>query len=198
MANESPPNHDVRSMWQNQKGEGMLMSAEEVRRKAKKFQTKIFWRNAREYVAALVVVVFFGFQFCRVTDARTRSGFTLIIAGMLYVAWQLHRRGSSRGPLAETGLASGLQFYRRELERQRDLVQTVWRWYLGPLVPGWVALMIALGRTNPGHLPHFAGSFTLFNLFAALVFVFVWKLNHWAARRLQRRIDELDALGEPR
>jgi hypothetical protein len=92
------------------------------------------------------------------------------------------------------GLASGLDFFRRELERQRDLVGSVWSWYLGPLIPGWVVLMVALARINPGHLRHFGLTFAAFNLFAALVFVLIWRLNLWAARRLQRRIDELNAL----
>jgi Na+-driven multidrug efflux pump len=65
---------------------------------------------------------------------------------------------------------------------------------MGPLIPGWVVLMVALARTNPGHLRLIGLSFTVFNLFAALVFVLIWRLNLWAARRLQRRIDELNVL----
>jgi HAMP domain-containing protein len=33
-----------------------------------------------------------------------------------------------------------------------------------------------------------------FDLFVALVFVFVWRLSQRAARKLERRIDELNAL----
>lgn len=194
MANESPPNNHLKSVWQNQPSEGMLMSVDEIRRRAGKFHNKIYWRNAREYVAGLVVVVFLGFDFWRTPDALTRVGHGLIIAGMMYLMWQLHRKGSTRSLPVEMGLASGLEFFRRELERQRDLVGSVWSWYLGPLMPGWVVLMVALARTNPGHLRHFGLSFAGFNLVAALAFVFVWRLNQGAARKLQRRIDELNAL----
>jgi hypothetical protein len=89
------------------------------------------------------------------------------------------------------GLANGLEFYRRELERQRDLLQSVWLWYLGPLIPGPVVLMVAKVRIYPGQLRLFGlnlGAFTLF-------FVLVWMLNQRGARRLQSRIDELDSLG---
>jgi hypothetical protein len=140
------------------------------------------------------MVVFFGFEFWRVPDALTRVGMGLMIAGMVYLIWQLHRKGSARSLPAEMGLASGLDFFRQELERQRDLVGSVWSWYLGPLIPGWVVLMVAFARTNPGHLRHFGLSLAAFNLFAALAFVFVWKLNQRAACSLQRRIDELNAL----
>jgi hypothetical protein len=170
------------------------MSVDEIRHRAGKFHKKIYWRNALEYVASLAVVVFFAFEFWRMPDALTRVGMGLMIAGMLYLIWQLHRKGSARSLPAEMGLASGLDFFRRELERQRDLVGSVWSWYLGPLIPGWVVLMVALARINPGHLRHFGLTFAAFNLFAALVFVLIWRLNLWAARRLQRRIDELNAL----
>ncbi|MGO9094561.1 MAG: hypothetical protein ACLQGV_05005 [Bryobacteraceae bacterium] len=172
------------------------MSVEDIRRKAGSFQSKIFWRNAREYVTALAVVIFFGFQLFLTRDALMRAGYGVMIAGMMYLAWQLHRKGSSRSLPEEMGLASGLEFFRRELERQRDLVQSVWSWYLGPLIPGWVLLTAAMARANPGHLRQVGLALGILNLVAALAFVFVWKLNQRAAGSLQRLIDELDTLRE--
>jgi hypothetical protein len=194
--NESPRNNSPQSIWQNQKVEGIRMPVDEIRRKAGKFHSTILWRNAREYVAALAVVVFFGFQFFLTRDALMRAGYGVMIGGMLYLAWQLHRKGSSRSLPEEMGLASGLEFFRRELERQRDLVQSVWSWYLGPLIPGWVLLTVAMARANPGHLRQIGPVLGVLNLVAALAFVFVWKLNQWAAGKLQRQIDELDTLRE--
>jgi len=190
MANESPPNDRLKSVWQNQPSEGIRVSVDEIRRWAGKFHEKICWRNAREYVAGVVVVVFFGFEFCRASDAAVRVAYGLIIAGIVYVIWHLHRRGSARNLPADLGLASGLEFYRRELERQRDLLQSVWGWYLGPLIPGLVLLTVARARTNPGHARDIGLSLALF----ALVFVFIGRLNRRAARKLQRQIDELNAL----
>ena len=166
------------------------MSIEEIRGRAGKFEKKIYWRNAREYVVALVMVVFFGFEFWRMPDALTRVGVGLMIAGLLYLVWQLRQRGSSRTLPEELGLATGLEFFRRELEKQRRLVANVWSWYLGPMVPGLVVLMVARARIAPGHL----GRVALSSAVIALVFVSVWWLNHWAARKLQSRIDELNAL----
>lgn len=92
------------------------------------------------------------------------------------------------------GLASGLEFFERELERRRDLHHSIWPWGLAPLIPGWVALTVAFARTNPGHLRHPGLSLTVLNLVAAAAFVFSWKVDERAARRLQSRIDELSAL----
>ena len=173
------------------------MSVDEIRQKAGKFQKQILWRNVREYVAGLVVVVFFGFQFWLMPDALTRVGFGLAIAGVLYVIWELHKRGSSQSLPAEMGLASCMEFHRNELVRQRDLVGSVWRWYLGPLMPGLVVLMVAFARTNPRHLRHFGWFLTVVSVVDALVFIIVWKLNERTAHSLQRRIDELNALDRP-
>jgi len=193
MTNPSPP-YDIRKAWQSQRVEGTRMSIDEIRQKARKYQQKIGWRNLREYIAALVVVVFFSYNLWHNPDTVTGVGFAIIIAGMLYMIYQLHHRGSARSLPAEMGSASWLEFHRRELERQRDLVGGVWSWYLGPIIPGWVVLMVGFARTNPGHLHHYGLFLAVFNLVTALVFVGIWKLNQRAARRLQHRIDELDAL----
>ncbi len=193
MTNSSPPN-DIRKAWQSQCVEGTPLSIDEIRQKARKYQQKIGRRNLREYIAALVVVIFFGYNLWHDPEPVTRLGFAMIIAGMLYMVSQLHHRGSARSPAAEMGSASWLEFHRRELERQRDLLGNIWSWYLGPIIPGWVVLMVGFARTNPGHLHHYYLFLAVFNLVTALVFVGLWKLNQRAAHRLQHRIDELDAL----
>jgi Flp pilus assembly protein TadB len=194
MANEPLRNRDLQCVWQKQTPEEIRMSVDEIRLRARKLEKKIYWRNAREYIAAVAVVVFFGFELARTHDLLMGTGFGLIIAGMLYLMWQLHRQGSSRGMAAEMGLESGVDFFRRELERQRNLLQHVWRWYLAPLVPGLVVVTVAVGRKNPHHLHHYGWFLVAYSLLVALGFIFVWRLNERAARRLQRHIDELDAL----
>lgn len=197
MKNDSPPMNRLASIWQHQQTEGIHMSAEDLRRRAKKFQRTVSWRNAREYIAAVVVVVFFGLEFWRTNDILTRVGFALMIAGLVYLVWQLRRKGSSLDLPAESGLQSDLAFFKGQLERQRALLQGVWRWYLGPVIPGWVVLTVAFARTNPGHLPYFALVLTAFEILAASFFIFVWRLNQRAANRLQRQIEELDSLQGP-
>jgi len=198
MTNESPSTDRLQEVWQNQKPEGIRMSVEDLRSKAGKFHKRIWWRNAREYGAVIVVVVFLGFQLTRPADSLTRSGFALMIGGVLYLAWGLHKRSSTKRIPEELGFASSVDFFRQQLVRERDLMQTVGTWYLGPLLPGWVVVMIAIARTNPGHLPHFGFVCIAFNILSAALFVLVWQWNLRAACKVQRRIDQLDALQEPR
>ena len=168
------------------------MSVDQIRSSSGKFQRKIRWRNAREYVAALAVVIFFGFRFTRVDDLLLRTGFGVIIAGVLYVVWQLYSKGSSKPLPQDAGLSNCVEFHRRELERQRNLLNGIWRWYLGPMIPGLAIVLVAAGRLNPGILKQ--TWFVIYLVLLPVFFLGVAKLNIRAARKLQRRIDELDEL----
>jgi uncharacterized membrane protein YfcA len=190
--NETPTTR-IQKLWQCQPVEGIKMSADEVRRRAARFEKKISWRNLREYAAGGIAMVWFGFLLVRAHDPLARIAFGLLIAGLVFVLYRLHRNGRARN-LAEVGDAACLQFYRSELERQRDLISNVWPWYLGPLVPGLVMLTIASAWSNP-HLLNLAG-LTVGDLFAAGVLFFIWKLNSRAARSLQKQIDELRTEGQ--
>ncbi len=196
MNDESPQDRELREVWQGQKTEGVRMSVAEIEASAGKFQRRIQWRNAREYVASAVMVVFFGFEFWRAGDPLVRVGFALLIAGLCFMAWQLHVRASWSPLPKDAGLSSYVEYKRRELERQRDALNGVWRWYLGPLIPGLAVLLLAFYRANPGHLKHPAFIVVPEAIFFAAVSFGVARLNSNAAHRLQKEIDELEEAGQ--
>ncbi len=168
------------------------MSVEQIQAVAGKFERRIHWRNLREYVAAIMVVIFCAYEFSRGNDPLVRTGFGLIIAGMVYLIWHLLSKGSWRPLPQDVGLTSCIEFQRRQLVQQRDLLTNVWRWYLGPMVPGMAVLLVAFYRANPGHVKSPALVVVPEAIFMAAVCLGVAKLNANAARRLQRQIDELD------
>ena len=192
MSDPSSEDNTMKQLWQNQPTEGVRMSIAEVQAKASAFHSKIWWRNIREYAAAAFVVLFFGYRMLGVTDLLVRAGMALIIAGTCYLTWQLHLRGSSRQLPKEAGLSSFIEFQRRELIRQRDMLTSLWSWYLGPLLPGLVLMIVAIGRADPGHLQHIWLVTEAYLAAILLVFLAIDRLNKRAARRLQRQIDELD------
>jgi hypothetical protein len=188
MKNESPTNR-VQEIWQCQPVEGIKMSVEEIRKRATRFEKKIFWRNVREYVAGAIAIVLLGYYIAVSRNLLDRSAFALLIAGMVYVMYQLHRRGAAKSMPASAAVGPSLEFYRSELKRQRDLTSTVWSWYLGPFVPGMVASVIA-SAAHDWHPRHLAVLTLCYGLIAAF-FVFVWRLNARGARCLERMIDDL-------
>jgi len=171
------------------------MSIDQIRVNAGSFQRKIQARNVREYVAAIAVVVFCSFEVWRAGDLLVRIGFGLIIAGTFYMIWHLLSKGFWQPLPEDAGLSSCIEFQRRQLEQQRDLLSSVWRWYLGPMIPGMAVLLFAFGRANPGHLKHPALVVVPEAMFFVAVAVVIAMLNGSAARRLQRQIDELNEAG---
>jgi len=194
MPEEQLPDN-LRNLWQSQNVEHTPMSLEQIREKARDYQRKVRWRNAREYAAIVAISVFFGSTIFRVPLAWMRVGASLCILGGWYVAYQIYRRARSRTAPTDLAPANCMEFYRGELVRQRDFLQGIWRWYLGPLVPGMAVLLLAFFRANPGHLKHPAFIVVPEAIFFAAVSFVIAKLNSNAARRLQKEIDELDEGG---
>jgi hypothetical protein len=188
-ADSTKENH-MKEIWQCQPVEDIQMSTEQIRKRAGRFEKKIWWRNVREYAGALIASVLFASFFVKSHDVVFRTACGMIVVGMAYAVWQLHRKGASKSAPEEMGSASSVQFYKSQLERQRDLAASVWWWYLAPLVPGLVlfAASSAVSDPRPGRLMGLA----LFYGFTVGLFIFIWKLNARGARCLQRQIDELD------
>ena len=182
--NESDP----RNLWQSQEGESVTMTLEEIRRRAARFESRIWWRNFREYAAGILVIVWI-IASLHVLDGWDLLAPSLLVAGVIYIMIQLRRRGTARSFPADTNTRSSIEFHRLELERQRDALRTIWSWYLLPLVPG-VAAVFAVAAVKRGVNAPLIGRIIL----VVLVFVSVWALNQWVARKLNRKIQELHAM----
>lgn len=181
----------VQKIWQDQPVEGIKMSVEEIHTRAGRFERKIRWRNRRESVGCLMVSGLFTYFLFDTHDVLFRVAYGLFIAAMIWIAIQLQRKGSVKSLPTGLGASSSLQFFRGELERQRDAVKNVWPWYLAPMVPGYVMLTIAYAMSFPRPVRWIGVG--AFDLFIVLVFIGIWKMNLRAARCLQRSIDELNA-----
>jgi uncharacterized membrane protein YdcZ (DUF606 family) len=167
--------------------ENTPMPLEEIRRKALQFEKRIKRRNLREYLGGALGVAAYTYYIFKFDNVVIRAGCVLVIAGALYVLVQLYKRASPGTLPADMALTASLEFHRRELARQRDLLRSVWRWYLGPLIPGLVVFAAGIMRYRVGATVRF-----LLILFG--VFGLIGWINHRAALRLDRRIAELDHL----
>jgi len=181
----------VQTIWQNQPVEGIHMSAEAIRNRSVKFERRVYWRNVREYVSSAAAICMFGFFLVRDHRTLPRIAYVLFIAGIVWVVLQLHRKGSVKTVPAVLGTSPSLAFFRSELERQRDVVQSVLSWYLAPMIPGFVVLTLDMVHRLP--FPASLGAIVLMDGGVALLFFVIWRINLRAARCLQRKIDELRA-----
>jgi amino acid transporter len=188
-------NHDpVKQAWQASVEIAGAPPLEEVRKGADKFYRYIKWRNIVEYVACVVAVVVFTIYFFTMPHILHKIGSALLVAASIYAPWQLHRRASAVAP--ETAGAMPIyDFLRGQLVRQRDALKTILGWYVLPFVPGMVLFIAGNGldpEVEAAGPPIWVRWAAIAGIFS--VFGFVWWINQLGARRLQKRIDEIDAL----
>src|ERR1051326_2069525 len=97
---DKPPFHnhedELGRLWKEQKLDGGKMPLEEIREKARKFESRVRRRNLREYIAGGIVVVVFGTMMFRAPNTMERVGAGLIVVAAIYIKHSLHRRGSAQ------------------------------------------------------------------------------------------------------
>jgi hypothetical protein len=185
------PDNDIKNLWLNQPlEESMPISFEQLRNRAKKMDLHIRRRNCLEYVAAAFVVLASARYIYEYDTPLMQLGSALTIVAVLYIVWQLHKRGSARTlPQGESPLP-WLESHKRQLERQRDALAGVWKWYIAPFVPGLSVFMAGRALENP---PGEWASVPV--TIAGMVFLATgcaW-LNHRKSRQLQLELDELES-----
>jgi peptidoglycan/LPS O-acetylase OafA/YrhL len=199
MTDSLPPNDPLKATWLSQSVEQTQMTAIDLAAAATRFERKVRRRNLIEYAAGAVLIPLmvaaalfghFGWMM------RTAAAMSLV--GVIFVLWQLHRRGSPGRAPSGGSAESLLAFQRAELVRQRDALRSVPLWYLLPLVPGF--LMMGVGRwfQEPGRSRSVAEDHTVIlagMVIGLLVLVIIAMLNLLVAARLDRHIDRIDRIG---
>jgi hypothetical protein len=163
------------------------MPLEEIQRRARRFENRIDRRNLREYIGGAIGIAAYTFYIFKFHSLVVRAGSVLVIAGVLYILFHLYKRASPGQLPTDLAFTASLEFHRRELVRQRDLLRSVWRWYIGPIVPG-------LAVFSAGIMPHSVVAMVFCWSFFLFAFGLIIWLNHHAAVRLDRKIAELDNL----
>src|SRR2546427_11374395 len=134
---DDPSRNDVRTIWQNQPVEPSAMTLETIRRKARELHAKTRRELLGNIAAPLAVVVFSGLGAANFDDPLQRTVFALALARALAGQFFLHRGMWSATLPGDAALTTGLEFYRRGVERRRHPVLPVlaWSfWALGPSV----------------------------------------------------------------
>lgn len=141
-----------------------------------------------EYISAAITALIFLLEILFINfPLLIRVALVLFILGLLVFVYQLRKRAAPRALPANLG-SPCLDFHRQELERQVAALQGFWLWVVPPFVPGAVVLIISIAL---GPRPQGLIMAAILTAFFASLFTFFSKLNQRAARRLQRKIDEL-------
>ncbi|WP_420456332.1 hypothetical protein [Rubrivirga sp.] len=114
-----------------------------LRSDARAFDRTIWWRDAREYAAAVFVAVMFGRGFPTAVGLD-RVGIVLVILGAAFVCvwmWRAQRQRPPAAPSAPT--VDALRTALDRVEIQIRLLRTVAWWYILPLMVG--PMLMAVG-----------------------------------------------------
>jgi hypothetical protein len=188
MPNEPLPD-DICRVWQNQPLENQPMPIDEIRSKAQQFEKRVSRRNLREYIGGALGIAIFTIYLFIFRNPVARAGSVLIIAGVVMIMIQIYKRASPGSLPVDLALTASLEFHRRELVRQRDLLRSVMWWYIAPIVPG---LVVFGAGVTPRHA---AGAGALINaILLVCIFGAIYWANHRAAQVLDRQIAELENL----
>lgn len=179
-------------LWQSQPEEETNMTLATIRSKALKFQTKIRRRNIREYVGLVIGTVMYGAFVWLLPGLLTKVGAVLTLAGMYFSVYQIYRDGSSQEVPVDSSARDCLEFHRRQLVRQRDMLTRVGPRHIGPVMPGFLLFYAGVWASSVSNAKT-AVVMVITGILAASVFGFIYWLNVRAAKRMQQ---ELDALGE--
>lgn len=187
--------NDIRTLWTSQKTEETV-TLENVHEMAAKFQRYIYRRNTVAFAAQVLVIAIFGWYVWVFPGWMAKLGSALVIAAVFFGMWQFFRRGSAH-KLPEGSALALLDFHRRELERRRDFLRSYWSWFILPLAPG--LLLMLLGRWYQIHVPWRSLPWdrevvTLSGVIVILGIGIIVLVQRLRAMHLQRQIDELDKL----
>jgi len=189
------PNEDSKTIWQNQPTETTIMTLKLIRSKARDLQSKTRRQLLGTLTGPLAIGFFYAFGINVFPALRgvLHPLFALAFVWSLLGLYFLSRGMGSMVMPGDAGLNTGLEFCRREIERQHSLLGRVLLWSFGPLMLSIGTFILALAMTgsgNPGIIPNGLPFLTLVGIW--IFGYFVMRVRQ--QRELKREMDDLDDL----
>lgn len=125
-------------------------------------------------------------------DRLLQIGLAAVIAWAAVSVYRFRKRIRRQPPRADEAAASGVAYYRKELERRRDHLRDPWLWH-GPLILACLVLMaVVMGRD-------FMGMAGLRKAVPLIVLLAGWtgfdmRRRRRQVRELQREIEEIESV----
>jgi hypothetical protein len=185
---------DLAALWKDQPVETLAVNLENLRsRRARELYSSTRWEVVGSIAAALFLAGVVAWRFAGLSDRAQQIGLAAVIAWVAISSYWFRKRIWREAPPAEAALAAtGLEYYRRELERRRDHLRNAWLWH-GPLALACLMLIaVLLGKS-------YMGVERLWKALPLLVLLGIWTGFGWNRRRrmadeIQREIEELERL----
>lgn len=185
----------IQQQWQQQVAPEVVatsqVSAESVHADSRRLHRRVWLRDGIESVLSLLMVPVFVFAAVRAWqqgNVWTVLFSALLVAWLLFLPWWLWRaRRQLPVPQPQQPLVSFLVEERDAVLAQARLLETVWRWCLGPVALGVIGFYFSV-----------AGATRASFLYAGVVLIVYagidWLNRVTARRRFRRRAADIDSL----
>ena len=185
------PENDPKTIWQNQPTEPSAMTLDKIRQKVRELHAKtrrqLWGALSGPLVAAFFYV--FGMKYFPSLQHVLQPLFALALVWSLAGLYFLSRGRWSAGAPEDAGFSAGLEFCRREIERQRDYLRRIVLWGFGPVLLAIGTFILALALVaRRGIFPNAMPFMALVVIWIAAYFVIRMRQQ----RGLQREIDRLN------
>jgi hypothetical protein len=187
------PGDGPKNIWLNQRTEASTMTLKLIQQRSRDLRAKTRRKLLGTLAGPLAASLFYVFAMKEFAPLRQtlQPLFAFALAWSLAGLYFLNRGMWSAVMPGNAGLNTGLEFCRREIERQRDLLRRVLLWSFGPVLLAIGTFILALamvGTRDRGIFP---------NGLPFLILVVVWIVGYFIVRlreqrELQREIDELN------
>lgn len=159
-----------------------------VKKQSDAFDQKIRRRDLLESVAAVAVLLFFGWLAWHDPSRLVQAGSLIIMGGSALIFWRLRRaRTRFADAPADRPVKQMLRHERAKVDAQIHLLESVLWWYIAPLAVG--VLLVTIGDNG------WSGFTIGYAVVVVLGSAIIYALNQRAVRRsLQPRREELTHL----
>ena len=142
---------DLRALWRDQSTASVRLSPQQLRTRAQQLESRSRRRYVRDQVSAGLVATICAYALFALDGGLVRLGYVLLLIWALYCMYGLRRFGSVLQSPPDMVAQSCAVYYRRQLERQRDIVLS-WPLGAGLAAPGF--LLVAAGfAMGPRQIP---------------------------------------------
>lgn len=187
------PGNGPKNIWLNQPTEKPTVTLKLIQQRSRDLRAKTRNKLLRTLAGPLAVGLFYAFGIREFAPLRqvVQALFAFALAWSVAGLYFLNRGMWTTVMPGDAGPSTGLEFCRREIERQRDLLRRVLLWSFGPvlLTIGTFILALAMvGAKDRGIFP---------NGLPFLALIVVWVVAYFIIRfreqgELHREIDELN------
>jgi len=184
------PKDNPKAIWQNQPREAPTVTLETIRHKANESRSKTRRGLAGTIAIALIVATVSVFGIIHESNAAVRLIFVLAIAWTLAGQALLHRGMWSASLPVDATVSSGLEFYRREIDKRRGLFRGLLQWSFGPVILSIGTMIVVLIGIARGQSLPTSSVMPFGTLFVVWVIAF-FVVRARDQRKLLREIDEL-------